>query len=201
MIKRTKTEKWALIVVDVQNDFCPGGSLAVPKGDEVIGPINAMISLALKKKKPIFFSRDWHPKVTGHFKNYGGDWPPHCIMYEEGAKFHHAIKIPKSAFIISKGMVSGEDAYSAFDGETLDGDMIDDLLRALKVTKVYVCGLATDFCVKATVISASEAGYKVVLLRDACRAVFPDKEAELLKTMEEDEEYCSILTTKDALEQ
>lgn len=190
MAKKTKKlglEKSALIVVDVQNDFCPGGSLAVPHGDEVVEPLNLMIDVFVKNNRPIFASRDWHPENTKHFKTNGGIWPPHCVMHTDGAKFHKNLLLPFSISIISKGMGTDEDmaSYSAFGGiavsthfDPLSGWI--DLgnqnplvieLGWMGIKKLYVCGLATDYCVKATVIDALKLGFKVYLLKDACRAV------------------------------
>ena len=107
--------KRALLIVDVQNDFCLGGALAVRGGDEIIGAVNKYIKAFSKAKLPVFISRDWHPKVTKHFKQFGGVWPPHCIQGTKGAEFHKKLKTVKEAIILSKGMDPEKDSYSAFE--------------------------------------------------------------------------------------
>src|SRR5215216_3660675 len=104
----------ALLLVDPQNDFCPGGSLAVPDGDHVMPVLNEWAVAAVRAGVPVFVSRDWHPPRTTHFKEFGGVWPPHCIAGTRGAEFHPDLRLPKNAFVVSKGMGEAEDAYSAF---------------------------------------------------------------------------------------
>ena len=111
--------KAALLIVDVQNDFCPGGSLAVPNGDEVVPVLNVMIERFRGEGVPILASRDWHPEVTNHFKPYGGPWPVHCVQGTNGAAFHLRLELPSSSIILSKGTKKDEDAYSAFQGRNL----------------------------------------------------------------------------------
>jgi nicotinamidase/pyrazinamidase len=155
----------ALIVVDVQNDFCPGGSLAVERGDEVVAPLNRLMEEFLSRGEPVYKSRDWHPATTKHFEAYGGAWPVHCVQGTRGAEFHPDLSDDPRARVVSKGM-GDENNYSAFDGTTLA-----DSLRAEGVEEVWVGGLATDYCVKNTVLDALRAGFKVRALRDAMRAV------------------------------
>jgi nicotinamidase/pyrazinamidase len=157
--------KRALVVVDVQNDFCPGGSLAVERGDEVVGPLNRLMREFLERGEPVFKSRDWHPPVTKHFAAYGGTWPVHCVQNTRGAEFHPGLLDDPRVQIISKGL-GDEDQYSAFDGTTLA-----EQLRAQGVKEVWVGGLATDYCVKNTVLDALRAGFKVKALTEAMRAV------------------------------
>ncbi len=150
--------KYALVVVDVQNDFCPGGSLAVPDGDQVVEPLNRMSEATKKNNCEIYFSRDWHPAETKHFEK----WPKHCVRNTRGAEFHPNLRIPygySKLQVISKGLGDADD-YSAFDG-----GMRPEAKRLL------VGGLATDYCVLWTVKKAIELGYEAVLLLDACRAV------------------------------
>lgn len=172
----------ALLIVDVQNDFCPGGSLAVPNGDSVVEPLNSEIKKFLAEGNPIFASRDWHPAETNHFKDFGGIWPVHCVRGTAGAEFHPDLKLPNSVIIISKGMAKDEDAFSAFQGiagGTSEWDALNewnsktlkDILTELGVKEIYVGGLATDYCVKATVLDAIKYGFKVKLLIDACMGV------------------------------
>ena len=155
----------ALIVVDVQNDFCPGGSLAVERGDEVVAPLNRLIREFLERGEPVYKSRDWHPPQTKHFAAYGGTWPVHCVQNTRGAEFHKDLLDDPRIKIVSKG-TGDEDQYSAFDGTDLA-----ELLREGGVTEVYVGGLATDYCVKNTVLDALRAGFRVKAIAEAMRAV------------------------------
>lgn len=162
----------ALIIIDVQNDFCPGGSLAVSRGDEVVPALNLMIEHALRNNWMIVASRDFHPHVTSHFNTHGGIWPPHCIMGTKGAEFHPGLKLPATTIVISKGTEKDEDAYSAFQGKWLTRTL-EQILEWNGVDTVYLGGLATDYCVKASAIDAAKLPGKVktYLLTDASRAV------------------------------
>lgn len=162
----------ALIIVDVQNDFCPGGALPVPNGNEVIAPLNKWLYKAELGKigdRMIIVTRDWHPRQTSHFAEFGGRWPVHCVQDTEGAKFHSDLNL-WHCFVVSKGMGNNEDAYSGFDG-TYCGQKLRDLLKERRVDTVYIGGLATDYCVKATALDAVRLGLKTYLIFDACRAV------------------------------
>ena len=161
----TDEKKRALIVVDVQNDFCPGGALAVPGGDEVVAPLNKLIEEFLERGEPVFKSRDWHPVKTKHFSLYGGTWPVHCVQGTKGAEFHPKLTDEIHIRIISKGL-GDEDSYSAFDGTDLALQ-----LERLGVEEIWVGGLATDYCVKNTVLDALKYGFRVKALKDAMRAV------------------------------
>lgn len=155
----------ALIIVDVQNDFCPGGSLAVANGDEVVAPINELVKEFLAAGQPVFKSRDWHPHRTNHFAKYGGTWPVHCVQDTEGAAFHPGLIDDSRITVVSKGLGDGN-AYSAFDGTDLA-----EQLRKAGIQRLWVGGLATDYCVKETVISALQKGFAVRVLTEAMRAV------------------------------
>jgi len=159
------SNKRALIVVDVQNDFCPGGALAVAQGDEVVAPLNKLIEEFLERGEPVFKSRDWHPEKTRHFAAYGGTWPVHCVQNTKGAEFHPELIDDMHIRVISKGL-GDEDCYSAFDGTDLALQ-----LRRLSVEEVWVGGLATDYCVKNTVLDALKEGFRVKALENAMRAV------------------------------
>lgn len=161
----------ALVVVDIQNDFCAGGSLAVPDGDAVVPVMNGYLKQAEAAGAPVFISRDWHPPVTSHFAPYGGTWPPHCIQGTPGAELHPGLRVPASALIASKGMDPSDDGYSNMDALLPDGQLLLDRLRADGITRIFVGGLATDYCVRATTLDALRAGLEVTLLVDACRAV------------------------------
>ena len=159
------SKKRALIVVDVQNDFCPGGALAVAHGDEVVAPLNRLIEEFLERGEPVFKSRDWHPEKTKHFAAYGGAWPVHCVQNTKGAEFHPALIDDMHIRVVSKGL-GDEDCYSAFDGTDLALQ-----LRRLGVEEVWIGGLATDYCVKNTVLDALKEGFQVKALENAMRAV------------------------------
>jgi epoxyqueuosine reductase len=161
----------ALVVVDVQNDFCPGGSLAVPEGDRVVPVLNRYVGRFAAAGAPIFVSRDWHPAKTKHFQAYGGAWPPHCVQGTPGAAFHAGLALPGDALVVSKGMDPEQDAYSAFQAEDERGTPFAGTLAARGVRRLFVGGLATDYCVKATVLDARRQGLDVVVLADAVRAV------------------------------
>ena len=157
--------KQALLVVDVQNDFCPGGALAVAHGDEVVEPLNRVIDVFLERGAPVYKSRDWHPPATKHFAAYGGTWPVHCVQNTKGAEFHPALRDDPRIKVISKGL-GDTDCYSAFDETDLAS-----LLHEQNVEEVVVGGLATDYCVKNTVLDALKHGFKVKALKNAMRAV------------------------------
>jgi len=161
----------ALVIVDVQNDFCPGGTLAVPDGDAVVAPLARAAQRFATVGAAVYATRDWHPSRTKHFKEHGGLWPPHCVQGTKGAEFHAGLVLPASTTIVSKGRNPDEDAYSAFQSEDERGRPFGEVLRSRHITRLFVGGLATDYCVKATVLDALRAGLQVVVLDDAIRAV------------------------------
>lgn len=161
----------ALLIVDVQNDFCPGGALPVSGGDQIVPVLNGYIDRFKKANLPIFASRDWHPEKTSHFNTYGGVWPPHCIRGTRGAEFHPDLRLSEDVVIISKGMDPEEDSYSGFQGTESRGVGLAELLHQRGVKRLFVGGLATDYCVKFTVLDALRQGFKVVLIDDAIRGV------------------------------
>lgn len=163
--------KDALLIIDVQNDFCPGGALAVADGDQVVPVLNRCIERFSAAKLPVFATRDWHPEKTSHFKSGGGLWPPHCIQGSKGAEFHTDLKLPSDTIVVSAGMAADEDGYSGFEGHDAGGVKLADLLRKRGVERIFVGGLATDYCVKFTVIDALKEGFKAVLIEDAVRGV------------------------------
>ncbi len=160
-----------LLLVDPQNDFCPGGSLAVADGDAVMPVLNAWATAAQRAGVPIFVSRDWHPPRTTHFKEYGGVWPAHCVMGTPGADFHPNLRVPPDAVIVSKGMGETEDAYSAFAARDDSNTLLGALLKAHNVIHLYIGGLATDYCVKSSALDGLEQGVGVTLIFDGIRAV------------------------------
>lgn len=156
----------ALLVVDVQNDFLPGGRLAVAGGDAVVPVLNHYLALAAVRHLPVYASRDWHPANHCSFRSQGGAWPEHCVAGTRGADFAPGLKLPQDAIIIDKGTAPQREAYSAFEGTELAS-----FLRSVQVGRVLVGGLATDYCVLNTVRDAVTHGFQVLLLRDAIKAV------------------------------
>lgn len=156
----------ALLVVDVQNDFLPGGALGVRHGDGVVAPLNRMIARWRELGLPVVFTRDWHPADHCSFHAQGGPWPPHCVATTPGAQFASSLAVPAGAIITSKGTDPRREAYSAFQGTGLA-----DILRRRGVRRVIIGGLATDYCVRATGIDARAEGFGYVVLADAVRAV------------------------------
>lgn len=156
----------ALIIVDVQNDFCPGGRLPVPDGDAVVPVINRWIRRAGDAGVPVVASRDWHPRGHVSFECEGGPWPEHCVQDTPGAAFRRDLDLPDDAVKVSKGTRLDRDQYSAFDDTGLA-----DWLRAHGVSRVWVAGLALDVCVRATALSAAEAGFDVRLIESGTRAI------------------------------
>ena len=165
-LRTTPTPKDALLIVDVQVDFLPGGNLAVPDSHEIIPVLNRYISLFNRRQCTIVATRDWHPSDHCSFRSRGGVWPPHCIADTAGAAFAPDLALPPEAIVISKATAADEEAYSGFQGTALA-----DRLRGLGVRRLFVGGLATDVCVLNTVKDAISEGFEVVLLLDAVRAV------------------------------
>ena len=164
----------ALVIVDLQNDFCPGGALPVPDGDRIVPVISRYVARFQQAGAPVFATRDWHPKNHCSFQAQGGMWPPHCVQGTVGAAFHPDLVLPETVEIVSKGSHPDKEAYSGFQGT--------DFSRRLHnrgVRRLFVGGLATDYCVKATVLDALAAGFDVCLLTDAIRGVnLKPKDAE-----------------------
>ncbi len=156
----------ALLIVDVQNDFLPGGSLAVSGGDEVVPALNRYIRACESYGLPVYATRDWHPPRHCSFRDQGGPWPPHCVAGTPGAEFPEALRLPSSTALISKALSPDKDAYSGFQDTDLDRRLHDAGIRRL-----FIGGLATDYCVLNTVRDALRLGYQVFLLADAIRAV------------------------------
>jgi nicotinamidase/pyrazinamidase len=150
----------ALLIVDVQNDFCPGGALAVPQGDKVVPVINRI----LDKFPLVVASKDWHPKDSVHFKK----WPPHCLQDSPGAEFHPDLDASRIKKVFLKGTKNKDDGYSAFEATSAD---LAAYLRKQGVEDLYVAGLATDYCVKASALDADKNGFETFLVEDAVAAV------------------------------
>lgn len=175
----------ALLVVDVQNDFCPGGSLGVQGGDEVVAPLNELAASVHAAGGPVIASRDWHPPETTHFDTSGGPWPPHCVQNTPGARFHRDLDLPAGTIVVSKGMRGDEDAYSAFQAHDAAGRPLEAILREAGVDELVVGGLATDHCVRASALDAARKGLRVQVVVDASRAVSPATGAAALEEMKQ----------------
>lgn len=163
----------ALLVVDMQNDFCEGGALAVEGGAALVPGINAEIAAARAAGALVVASRDWHPVDHVSFTHRGGPWPVHCVQDTKGAAFHPDLALPDDAIRVSKATAFDADAYSAFDGTGLGG-----YLKEKGIERVIVCGLALDVCVKATVLAACREGFTTLLLEGLSAAVDPDAVSE-----------------------
>jgi len=159
-------DKDALIIVDVQRDFCKGGALPVPEGEKIVPVLNKYIEKFSKAGALIVATRDWHPPNHISFKDYGGTWPPHCVQETPGADFHPDLKLPREAKIVSKATSADKEAYSGFDGTDLERE-----LKNAGIRRLFVGGLATDYCVKSTVLDALSLGFETVLLFDAIKGV------------------------------
>lgn len=163
--------KAALLIVDVQNDFCPGGALQIQNGNRVVEPINRAVTYFHAAGLPILASRDWHPPITRHFRPFGGVWPVHCVQGTEGAAFHPGLFLPDETMLLSKGINPELDGYSAFEAITGDSRTLAELLQELGVRKLYISGLATDYCVLCTTVEALRTGFEVTVLTDAVAGV------------------------------
>lgn len=171
----------ALIIVDIQNDFCPGGALAVNEGDQIVPAVNRLIL-----KFPLVIStQDWHPANHISFKERGGPWPPHCVQGTRGAELHSDLKTDTIVHYFRKASSSDKDDYSEFAGKDDRGFSLDEVLKIHGVKKLYVVGLATDYCVLETVLDGLKHGYEVFAVTDAMRAVNvnPADGEEALQTM------------------
>jgi nicotinamidase/pyrazinamidase len=156
----------ALVIVDAQNDFLPGGALAVPQSDEILPILNHYIAAFEKRRLPIYMTRDWHPPDHCSFKEYGGPWPTHCVAGTDGAAFSAELKLTAPITIVSKATTPELEYYSDFGTTNFEAD-----LRASRVSRLFIGGLATDYCVLSTVKDALALGFKTFLLLDAIRGV------------------------------
>ncbi|NJE05874.1 nicotinamidase [Thermococcus sp. M36] len=167
----------ALIVVDMQRDFMPGGALPVPDGDRIITRCNHYIEEFRRRGALIVATRDWHPPNHISFNERGGPWPAHCVQGTKGAEF--VVELPADAVIISKAAEPDKEAYSGFEGTDLA-----EILKKNGVKRVYVCGVATEYCVRATSLDAVKHGFETYLLRDAVKGIKPEDEEMALREME-----------------
>lgn len=173
----------ALLVVDVQNDFCPGGALGVPDGDAVVGPVNRLT----RHFRHIVFTQDWHPADHVSFASAWGRkvyesvetehgtqvlWPEHCVQGSRGSALHPGLRVEAASIILRKGMVKGLDSYSAlFENDKVTPTGLEGWLRTLGVHSLWLTGLATDYCVRYTALDALRLGFEVVIVQDAVRGV------------------------------
>lgn len=176
--KETFRKGDALLVVDIQNDFCPGGALPIEEGDAVIPVLNEWIEAAREAGSPIYVSRDWHPRDHLSFAEEGGDWPAHCVQDTKGAAFHPDLAVPESAVVLTKGTRFDKDQYSAFDETGLAAE-----LKKRDVHRIWIGGLALDVCVRATALDACKAGFEIHLIKAATRPVTPEGGADALKEL------------------
>ena len=176
MVKLTARD--ALIVVDMQNDFMPWGRLPVPGADKIVDKINHYCRLFSSKNLPVFATRDWHPENHVSFDVNGGRWPVHCVQWSKGAEFVEGLELPPDTFIINKGDRPELEAYSGFQGTVLN-----ELLKERGVRRVFVCGVATEFCVKNTCLGALNLGYTVFLLRDGVKGLGEESEERAVEEL------------------
>lgn len=170
----------ALVLVDVQNDFCPGGALPIEGGNEVVAVLNHWIEAAMAAGIPVFASRDWHPEGHLSFGVQGGPWPPHCLQDSDGAAFHPDLRLPEGTIKVTKGVRFDRDQNSAFDQTGLAVE-----LRRRGISRIWVGGLAQDVCVAATALDGRRGGFEVMLIIDGTRPVTAEGGRASLEKMEE----------------
>jgi len=180
-LKVRLTKKDALVAVDIQNDFMPWGALPVPGADKIIPVINRYLKLFKEAQAPIFATRDWHPENHVSFKENGGLWPRHCVQWSRGAEFPKSLELPPETFIINKGDRPELEAYSGFQGT-----LLDSLLKERGVRRLFVCGVATEFCVKNTALGALNLGYFTFILKDAVKGISEEGEEEAVRELLEE---------------
>ncbi len=170
MVRSAKTMKKGdgLLIVDVQNDFCPGGALPIPEGDIIVPVLNRWTEAAVRRGVPVYASRDWHPRRHISFQEEGGKWPPHCLQDSWGAAFHPELRLPGNVVKIAKGVRFDKDQYSVFDDTGFAW-----LLKRDAVIRLWIGGLAEDVCVLETVLDARKAGFEVNVITLATRPITP----------------------------
>ena len=192
---RSQLQDTALILVDIQNDFCPGGALAVSEGDQIVPIVNRMMS-----RFPLVIStQDWHPADHISFKERGGPWPPHCVQGARGAELHPDLRTDVIAHYFRKASMPDKDDYSEFAGKDDRGRALDEVLRAHGTKKLYVVGLATDYCVLETVLDGLRLGYEVYAVKDAMRAVNVNSSDGELALQKMSENGAILLTSDEVL--
>lgn len=175
----------ALLVVDVQNDFMPGGALGIQDSDRIVPAINRAIALFQSRHLPVLYARDWHPADHTSFLVNGGIWPVHCVQHTEGADFFPDLFLSTPTMLFSKGQRTAEDQYSAFEAEDDAGCTLGLALRRLGIKRVYIGGLTTDYGVLNTTLDLLQAGYQAIVLTDGCHAlnVAPNDGIEAIENM------------------
>lgn len=175
----------ALLVIDVQHDFMPGGALGIQEADGILPPLNRVITAFLRQRLPVLYTRDWHPADHCSFQAQGGPWPPHCVQHSPGAAFDARLILAPSPLIFSLGQDPTREQYSALLAEDEAGRSLGATLRLLGLRRLLIAGLATDYAVCNTTLDLRRAGYGVIVLTDACRAVNldPDDERQALRRM------------------
>lgn len=174
----------ALLIVDPQYDFLPGGSLAIADGHKILPVLNDWIKAAQKAGIPIIISRDWHPAHHKSFKERGGPWPSHCVQNTHGAKFHKDLKFPNNAIIVNKAFNADKDAYSALEGVTdTEGVPLPEKLRQLKIKRLWIGGLAFDYCVQFSSLDARKSGFEVRIILPATKAIADETAQDTFKKL------------------
>lgn len=187
-----EVQNTALILVDIQNDFCPGGALAVEDGDQIVEVVNRLIP-----HFPLVIStQDWHPANHISFKARGGPWPPHCVQGTRGAELHPALNTETISRYLRKASSPDKDDYSEFEGKDEQGRSLDQVLKDYNVKRIFAVGLATDYCVRATVLDGLKLGYEVVAVTDAMRAVNVES-GDGEKALRQMSEAGALLVTSD----
>lgn len=173
----------ALLAVDIQNDFCTGGSLAVPDAEEVIPQVNAALEVASAKGLPCFASRDFHPQNHCSFVEYGGIWPSHCVQNTYGAEFNSMLSFPDNVIIVNKAVKVDEEQYSALSGILQDkaGLSLLQYLKKQSIQRIWLVGLALDYCVRETALDLVQAGFNTLIALPATRAIDKSKTPRLLQ--------------------
>jgi nicotinamidase/pyrazinamidase len=188
----TEALQAALLLVDVQKDFFAGGTLAVPGAHCVLQSLNRYIAEAVHHRMPVYASRDWHPAVSSHFKEYGGPWPPHCVQGSAGAQFHEDMCLPSALSVITKGDDFASAGYSDFEGHTSAGVPFLADLRARGISHLYVGGVATEYCIRSTVMDGLAAGLRVTVLQDAIAGIdAEDSERAVAQMLEGGAEFAA----------
>lgn len=182
---KTKFQKKdVLLIVDPQYDFFPGGSLAVADGDKIIPVLNQWLKAAQEAQIPVIVSRDWHPAHHISFQEQGGPWPPHCVQHTHGAQFHRELQLSDSIIIAEKAFDPNKDAYSAFEGVTHDDKIpLSEKIQTLKANRIWMGGLAFDYCVHYTALDARKLGYAVTVILPACKAIARGTEQKSFQDM------------------
>ena len=166
MAYRSNPVKAALLVIDVQHDFCEGGVLEAQLTSTLIDPLNRLVDSCAAAEIPVIFTRDWHPPDHSSFISQGGPWPPHCVSNTRGAEFAAGLCVPSTAIIINKGVATDDDGYSMFDRTNLT-----DTLETLGLTELAVCGIAAEYCVLESVRDSRRRHFRTIVLEDLVRAI------------------------------